>query len=91
MRKFLAKPSVARAVRTFVIAFLTILIPGLLGWLHDVTAWANGQGATPFPDAHGLAYLGVSAVVAGFIACVNLLVNWLEDATGKAVLRKPGH
>jgi hypothetical protein len=86
---FLHRPAVARAVRTFLITTLGLFVPGLLGWLHAVTQWAHGQGATPFPDAHGLAYLAVSAITAGFVAALNLVWNLLEDATGKGLLRNP--
>lgn len=79
--------SVRRAVRTFVISTLAIFIPGLLGWLNSLTEWAKSEGTTPFPDAHGLLFLAVAATVGGVIAAVNLLWNWVEDATGKKFLR----
>lgn len=81
--------SVKRALRTFVITTLALFIPGLLGWLNDLTAWARDQGSTPFPDAHGLLFLGVSAVVAGVIALINLIWNLIEDKWGKGFLRDP--
>lgn len=83
----MSKDSLRRALRTFVITTLGLFIPGLLGWLNDLTSWARGEGSTPFPDAHGLAYLGVSAIVAGVVAMVNLAWNAVEDATGKGLLR----
>lgn len=86
----MSRGSVRRAIRTFVIATLALFIPGLLGWLHALTEWANNNGSTPFPDAHGLAYLGVSAIAGGVIALVNLAWNWIEDASGKGMLREPG-
>jgi hypothetical protein len=79
--------SIRRALRTFVITTLALFVPGLLGWLNDLTQWARGEGSTPFPDAHGLAYLGVSAIVAGVVALINLAWNAIEDASGKALLR----
>lgn len=85
----ISRDSLVRAVRTFIPAFAVILIPGLLGWLNALTDWAQGQGSTPFPDAHGLAYLGVSAIVAGVVAVLNLIWNAIEDATGKGLLRTP--
>lgn len=81
------RDSILRAVRTFVIATLALFVPGLLGWLNDLTEWARGEGSTPFPDAHGLAYLGVAAIAGGVIALVNLLWNWIEDVSGKGFLR----
>ena len=83
----MSRDSIKRVVRTFLIAFIAIWIPGLLGWLHALTEWASSQGQKPFPDAHGLAYLGVSAIVAGLIAVVNLVVNMIEDGAGKGFLR----
>ena len=85
----MTRDSLRRALRTFIITTVALFIPGLLGWLNAVTEWARGEGSTPFPDAHGLAYLGVSAIVAGVVAVVNLLWNAVEDATGKGLLRNP--
>lgn len=84
----MSKESVRRAVRTFLITTLALFVPGILGWLNEVTQWAAGEGSTPFPDGRGLAYLGVSAIVAGVVAVVNLLWNAVEDASGKALLRE---
>ena len=82
-----SRDSILRAVRTFLITTLALFVPGLLGWLNELTEWARGEGSTPFPDGRGLAFLGVSAIVAGVVAVVNLLWNAIEDATGKSVLR----
>jgi len=79
--------SVRRALRTFLITTIALFVPGLLGWLNEVTKWARDEGSTPFPDGRGLAFLGVSAIVAGVVAVVNLLWNVIEDASGHAVLR----
>ena len=81
------RESLIRSVRTFIPAFLVLFVPGLLGWLHAVTEWANSQGATPFPDASGLAYLAVSATVAGLISLGNLAMNLIEDWTGVKIGR----
>lgn len=83
----MTRDSVRRALRTFVITTLALFIPGLLGWLNDLTAWASSEGQRPFPDGHGLVYLGVSAITAGVVALVNLAWNVVEDATGKGLLR----
>ena len=85
----ISRDSVRRALRTFIITTAALFIPGLLGWLHDVTAWAQGNGTRPFPDGHGLIYLGVSACVAGVVAVVNLIWNAIEDAAGAGLLRTP--
>lgn len=79
--------SLKRALRVFLKSALALFVPGLLGWLNDLTSWAKGEGATPFPDAHGLAYLGVTAITAGVIALVSLLWDAVENATGVTVLR----
>lgn len=85
----MTRDSLRRAVRTFIITTLALFIPGLLGWLNDVTAWAAGNGERPFPDGHGLLFLLVSACVAGIVAAVNLAWNAIEDAAGRGVLRTP--
>lgn len=79
--------SLKRALRVFLKSALALFVPGLLGWLNDLTSWAKGEGATPFPDAHGLAYLGVTAITAGVIALVSLVWDAIENATGVTVLR----
>ena len=83
----MTRDSVRRALRTFIITTLALFIPGLLGWLNELTAWASSHGERPFPDGHGLAYLGVSACVAGVVAVVNLLWNAVEDKAGAKMLR----
>lgn len=83
----MTRESVRRALRTFVITTLALFVPGLLGWLNALTEWARGEGSTPFPDAHGLAFLAVSAITAGVVALINLAWNAVEDASGKGLLR----
>jgi hypothetical protein len=79
--------SARRAARTFVITTLALFVPGLLGWLNELTAWAASEGQRPFPDGHGLVYLATSATVAGVVAVVNLAWNLVEDTSGKGLLR----
>lgn len=86
----MTRDSIRRAIRTFIITTLALFVPGLLGWLNELTAWAASEGQRPFPDGVGLAYLGVSAIVAGVVAAVNLAWNAVEDASGRGVLRDPG-
>lgn len=81
--------AVRRAIRTFVISFLGILIPGALQFMNDVTAWAAQKGQAPFPDWNEVSYLLVAAICAGMIALLNLIWNWVEDKTGKGFLRTP--
>lgn len=83
----MSRDTIRRAIRTFIITTLALFVPGLLGWLNDLTQWAAGEGSTPFPDAHGLVFLGVSAITAGVVALVNLGWNAVEDAAGKGLLR----
>lgn len=83
----MTRDAVRRALRTFLITTLALFVPGLLGWLNDLTQWASSEGQRPFPDGHGLVYLAVSAIVAGVVAVINLLWNVIEDAAGKGLLR----
>ena len=85
----MSRDSLRRALRTFIITTIALWLPGLLGWLNALTEWARAEGATPFPDAHGLLYLAVSAIVAGVVAAVNLLWNAVEDKLGAGMLRNP--
>lgn len=83
------KEAISKAVRTFVIATAGLAIPGLLGWLNDLTSWARSNGTTPLPDAHGLLFIVVAAIAAGFIAVLNFFWIIVENATGKGMLRTP--
>lgn len=85
----ISRDNLKRAARTFVIAFLGIAVPGFLGFMKAVTDWASASGQKPFPDAHNLTYLLVSAVSAAMIAVVNVVWVAVEDATGKGLLRTP--
>lgn len=89
MGKLITRDAVNRAVRTFVIAFLGIAVPGLLGFLNDVTAWAAANGQSSFPDAENLTFLLVSAASAAMIALLNLVWVAVEDYSGHAMLRTP--
>lgn len=86
----MSSDSLRRALRTFIITAIGLFLPGLFGWLNDLTEWARAQGQTPFPDAMSLAYAGVVAIVAGVVAAVNLLWNVIEDKAGRGLLRDPG-
>jgi hypothetical protein len=76
--------NVKRAARGFGFTFLGLFVPGLLGWLNQLTGWAPGA---PFPDLHPLGALFVSSLLAAVVGLVNLVGNAVETATGKAVLR----
>lgn len=83
----MTRDSIRRAIRTALVAALVLWLPGLLGWLNAVTSWARSEGATPFPDAHGLAYAAVAAIVGAVIGLVQWLINVIEDGIGKGFLR----
>lgn len=83
------KDALVSFFRTWVVATLVVWLPGLFGWLNDVTAWARDQGATPFPDAHGLAYLAVAAIVSAFISAGMALLRLLENGLGVTILPRP--
>lgn len=61
-------------------------IPGLLGWINEVTQWASQKGAPPFPDPSNLAFLFVAALTAAFPAAVAGIIRYVENTTGKAIL-----
>lgn len=86
----MTRDSIRRAIRTFVITTVGLLIPGLFGFLNAITEWARAEGQAPFPDARSLAYLGVVAIVSGVVAAVNLIWNAVEDKAGAGFLRTPG-
>lgn len=89
LRRMFAGDSVRRVIRTFIISSAFIFLPGALGWLNDLTAWASSDGQRPFPDAHNLSYLLVSAVAGGLIAVGNALVIAVENVSGRGFLRNP--
>jgi hypothetical protein len=84
----MTRDSAMRALRTFIISFLALFIPALLGWLNDLLNWANGDEGQPFPSYDTLAKAAISAVAAALIALVNWLWNATEDNIGKGMLRQ---
>lgn len=84
----MTRDSAFRALRTFIITFLALFIPSLLGWLNDLLNWANGTGeGNPFPSYDTLEKAAISATAAGLIALVNWVWNAVEDGIGKGMLR----
>lgn len=81
---------VRRVLRTFLYAFLGLAVPGVFGWLNDLTAWATSNGQAAFPDARNLGFLAVAAISAGSVALINGLGIWLENSMGRAILRGSG-
>lgn len=74
------------ALRVWVFTTIGLWIPGLLGWINEVTKWADQKGAPPFPDPSNLGYLFVAALTAAFPAAVAGVVRLVENATGHNVL-----
>lgn len=70
------------AFRVWVFTTIGLWIPGLLGWISEVTNWANQKGAPPFPDPSNVAFLFVAALTAAFPAAVAGLVRFAENASG---------
>lgn len=61
-------------------------IPGLLGWINEVTSWANQKGAPAFPDPSNLAFLFVAALTAAFPAAIAGIVRYIENVSGQPLL-----
>jgi hypothetical protein len=74
------------AFRVWVITTIGLFLPGMLGWIQEVTQWANQQGAPAFPDPSNLAYLFVAALTAAFPAAVAGLVRLLENGIGHSLV-----
>jgi hypothetical protein len=61
-------------------------IPGLLGWINEVTKWADAKGAPAFPDPSNLAYLFIAALTAAFPAAVAGIVRLIENTWDLSLL-----
>jgi hypothetical protein len=73
------------AFRVWVFTTIGLFIPGLLGWIQEVTQWASQNGAPAFPDPSNLAYLFVAALTAAFPAAVAGLVRLAENYSGHSL------
>lgn len=80
------KDSAIAAFRVWIFVALGLFLPGLLGWIAALTEWARSNGTTPFPDAHGLAFLLVAAVSGGFPAALAFIVRFLENSFSVTIL-----
>ncbi len=80
------KDAALAALRVWVFTTIGLWIPGLLGWVNEVSSWAAQKGAPPFPDPSNLAFLFVAALTAAFPAAVAGVVRLVENASGKNVL-----
>lgn len=78
------------ALRVWVFTTIGLWIPGLLGWINEVTNWANQKGAPPFPDPSNVAFLFVAALTAAFPAAVAGLWRYVENLSGHSVGRASG-
>lgn len=65
---------------------VALWIPGLFGWINEVTKWADQKGAPPFPDPSNVAFLFVSALTAAFPAAFAGVIRLIENATGRTIL-----
>lgn len=74
------------ALRVWVFTTLGLWIPGLLGWVNEVSSWAEQKGAPAFPDPSNLAFLFVAALTAAFPSAVAGLVRLVENLAGHSVL-----
>lgn len=86
MNKTNLKDSALAFLRVWVFTTIGLWIPGLLGWVNEVTKWADQKGAPPFPDPSNLAFLFVAALTAAFPAAIAGLVRYIENLSGKSLL-----
>ena len=80
------KDALKSAVLVWLFTTVGLFLPGMLGWINEVTQWAAQKGAPPFPDPSNLGYLFVAAITAAFPAAVAGLVRYIENFTGKTLL-----
>lgn len=82
--KLFTNPALQRAWRTFFQAFVALFVVYLLPFLTAVVNWA-GQDNQTFPNAGVLVKAAVSAVAAGAVSLVSLVMNGLEDKSNKTL------
>lgn len=80
------KDALKSAALVWVFTTVGLWIPGLLGWINEVSSWAAQKGAPPFPDPSNLGFLFVAALTAAFPAAVAGLVRFIENASGQQLL-----
>lgn len=80
------KDALKSAALVWLFTTVGLWIPGLLGWINEVTQWANQKGAPAFPDPSNLAFLFVAALTAAFPAAVAGIVRYIENVSGKRLL-----
>src|SRR5688572_26684341 len=80
------KDAAKSALLVWVFTTVGLFVPGMLGWINEVTQWAAQKGAPPFPDPTNLGYLFVAALTAAFPAAVAGILRYIENATGTTLL-----
>lgn len=80
------KDAAKSAALVWLYGTLGLWIPGLFGWINEVTQWASQKGAPPFPDPSNLAFLFVAAITAAFPAAIAGIVRYIENSTGTVIL-----
>lgn len=83
------KDALRSFLRVWIVGTVTLFLPGLFGWINEVTSWARAEGSTPFPDAHGLVFLFVAAITAAFPAAGAAILRLVENSTGTRLLPRP--
>lgn len=83
------KDALTSFLRVWVITTVGLFVPGLLGWIHEVTEWASQKGAPAFPDPSNLGYLFVAALTAAFPAALAGILRLIENASGRNLLPRP--
>lgn len=78
------------AFRVWLFTTLGLWIPGLLGWVHEVSEWAAQKGAPPFPDPTNLGFLFVAALTAAFPGAVAGIWRFVENVSGHGLARPAG-
>lgn len=73
-------------LRVWIVGTLMLWLPGLFGWINDVTQWAAQKGAPPFPDPSNLGFLFVAALTSAFVAAGAGLLRFVENLAGKSAL-----
>lgn len=64
---------------TVLFSFVGLFGVSLVGWMGDVIAWADAEGASPFPSLSVLGYAAVSAFGAASIGFVNFVVRFAQS------------
>lgn len=80
------KDALKSAALVWFFTTIGLWIPGLLGWVNEVSSWAAQKGAPPFPDPSNLGFLFVAALTAAFPAAVAGLVRYIENVSGQTLL-----